>query len=108
MAGGRSLSARLVVSRTSKDDIGIRGLELRLDGEFLDNLSFGKTIEHELAPGEHTLLATNSLYKQNATFTVEEGETARFEAMNVLTGLGRVMMAIGGGIYRVELRRLSS
>jgi hypothetical protein len=100
------VSAKLVVARKSPKDIGIRGLELRLDGTFLVNLSFGASIEHDLIPGEHTLLATNSLYSRKESFSVAEGQHIEFEVSNVVTGLGKWLMAIGGAIYRVELRRV--
>lgn len=99
--------ASLTIRRDASDDIGIRGLELQLDGEFLVNLSFGKSITVDVTPGSHLLFATNTLYKQQIEFELSDNDTAVFEVSNVVTMLGRLFMVVGGGIYRVRLKRLN-
>jgi hypothetical protein len=99
-------SGVLRLSRVSDRDIKMRGLQILVDGEHLTDLSYGRTQEFPLAPGEHTLVATNTVSTQRDTFQVQPGRTVAYETANVLTGVGGVMMSILGiGPYRVELKR---
>lgn len=83
----------------------MRGLEVFVDDVFRGDLSYGNELTHDVAPGEHTVKVTNSLYTRKLTFTLAPGETVRLEAGNVLRGCGGVMMlAIGMGPYKVFLR----
>jgi hypothetical protein len=100
-------SALIRIRRDSLEDIGIRGLEIRLDGDFAGTIGFGKKLDIPVDPGHHELLATNTLYKVRLTIELSENEVAEFEVANVVTGLGKLLMTVGGGVYRVRMRRIS-
>ncbi len=113
MLGGHGLDnieqveAKLIVSRTMPKDIKIRGLFILLDGKEVANISYGKTFEMGLATGKHTLKVTNNLYSKVETLDVKEGETYRFEAGNLLSGLWAVIIGWSGlAPYKVVLTRV--
>ena len=69
---------------------------LCIDGEKWDRvLKYGTTFTRELAPGPHTVKASNTLFSTTATFDVVSGETIRFRCENGLTG-GVPFLPCGG------------
>jgi hypothetical protein len=100
--------ATLIVSRTSDEDLKIRGIELLLDGDFIGELTFGKALEIEIEPGPHVLKATNKLKSRTVQFDAAEGETASFQVIGItLFGLWTVVTMLGTVAYRIELVRES-
>lgn len=100
--------ANIRVMRKSDRDIKMRGLEVLLDGEHLTDIAFGTEGLYEIEAGQHTLVVTNTVSSRKEDFTVSPGGTVVFEALNVVTGLGAVMIsALGIGPYKVELRRIA-
>jgi hypothetical protein len=99
---------RIAVSRNSGRDMKIRGIELLLDGEFVGNLAFGQTYEAEIAPGTHTLTATNRMYSPSIDFEVKAGDTVRFVVTSIpLGGLWLLIAMMGTVAYRVKLERVA-
>lgn len=98
----------VVVERKSERDIKMRDLYLTLDDQEERTLLFGESLELPLEPGEHRLKASNRLYTQEAIFTVREGETVRFEGVNVQKPgvLNAVAFLSGGVMYKPVLKRL--
>jgi hypothetical protein len=99
--------ATLIVSRTSEDDIKIRGIEILVDGEFVGDLRFGDSLQIEIPPGHHKIKATNRLKSKTLEFGVIPGETIRFEAVGImLGGAWWVIHMMGTVAYRVTLKRV--
>jgi hypothetical protein len=85
-----------------------RGIEVLLDGKFIGDLTFGKTIETAIALGPHTLKVTNRLSSKSVDFEADDGEDIRFEAAGIaLGGLWLVMTILGTVAYRVTLTRVA-
>lgn len=100
------MPAKLTVARTSERDIKMRDLYVRVDGEER-NILFGRSTTYELAPGEHQLEVTNTLYTKTETVELREGEEARFLAANVWAGgIFAWIVVILTGAYKVTLERL--
>lgn len=76
----------VTLTRTSSRDIGARDLYVRLDEEPERTVLHGEETTFDVAPGEHTLRITNRLYSKSETFTLGDGETARFMGANVPAG----------------------
>ena len=81
---------------------------LWIDGEKLDRpLKYGKTFEREIAPGHHTVKASNTLFRTTVEFNAAPGETVRYRCENGLTGGGMIMVLMMGVAYlRVRLKRV--
>lgn len=101
-----SPTAVIVVRRESEQDIKIRELYVRVDDGEEHTLLFSQTLELELPPGQHTIKATNRLYTQKQTFTLEPGQQLEFDANNIPGGCFIAFMVLGGtGSYRVSLAK---
>jgi hypothetical protein len=99
-------SGSLVVSRDADNDIKMRGLDVFVDGTHVANLAYGKETSLSLDIGEHTLKVSNSLYSKSDSFEIGSGETVRYQAANVGTALGKLLVALGSGLYKVSLKRV--
>jgi hypothetical protein len=105
-AGSRVPEGRLVVARTSGRDLKMRGVELLVDDDFVGSLQYGETFEASIAPGRHTLVATNRMYSPSMEFDIAPGETVRFSVTSVaLGGLWLFVAMMGTVAYRVVLER---
>ena len=84
----------------------MRGLKVLLDGNYLTDLSFGNTVDFDIASGKHVVKVSNSLYSSELEFEASPGEETAFSAGNVMRGFGAMMfVALGIGPYRVFLER---
>lgn len=102
-----SNSGTLHIERNSDLDIKMRGLDILVDGELVGNVDYGKTLNVRLAPGEHRIKITNTLYSKQEDFDLAAGETVSFEVANVISGMsGFMFAAVGFGPYKVSLRRI--
>jgi hypothetical protein len=72
-------SAQITVVRTSPKDVQNRQIYVKLDGEPMATLLFGRTATRALEPGEHSILADNTLRKKRLHFTIAAGEHAHFQ-----------------------------
>ena len=100
--------AHLVITRDHPEDVQDRPVYLWIDGEKADRpLKYGKTFERDLAPGPHTIKASNTLFSTKVEFDAAAGETIRYRCENGLTGGGMIMVLMMGVSYlRVRLTRL--
>ena len=96
---------RLILRRTSERDIKFRNLYVQIDDQEERNLPYGKTLEVQLAPGNHAIRVSNKVYTKSETFSVGSGGTAHFEAANIWGKgpVGTFLMLLGGVSYRVDL-----
>jgi hypothetical protein len=100
-------TATLIVSRTSARDMKFRGIEVLLDGDFIGELSYGKSLEREIEPGIHTLKVTNRMKSASGAFEAAEGETVEFVATAIaLAGCWFFLTMMGTVAYRVTLERV--
>ena len=100
-------SGTIVLRRTAKNDIGIRGLDVFLDGVHQANVSYGATIEFPVAAGDHTLKVSNSVYSKTDNFLIRSRETLTYEVANVSTRFGAIFAALGSGLYKVTLKKVA-
>jgi hypothetical protein len=101
--------SRLVVERTSKEDVRQRQIIVSLDGEPFATLLYGESATRNIAPGPHRLRAYNTLVWKTVEFDAAPGESVRFAAVN---RAGRGTMALiamlGVGPLYVTLERLQA
>lgn len=101
------MPCRLIVQRKSEQDIKMRDLLVRVDDGPQFNLNFGQSKQIDLQSGDHTLHATNRLYSDSTTFTINENETLTYEVANLTSGcIAALFMGLGMGIYKVRIERL--
>ncbi len=99
-------NGQLIVSRTKTGDIGIRNIEVFIDGEFSGDLAYGSELMFSLEPGSHTLRATNKMNSKKATFDIDGSEPVRFQVVAIQMGcLWHLVSMLGTVPYRVELSR---
>jgi hypothetical protein len=99
--------ARLIVTRTSRDDVGTRQIILSLDGEPWATLLDGQSATRDIAPGPHRLRAYNTLVWKTVEFDVAPGESVRFSAVNRAgRGTAALIALLGVGPLYVTLERL--
>ncbi len=98
-------SGKLVVSRTSPNDIGMRDLYVLVDDLEEQTLLNGQSLTLHLSPGQHTVKVTNRLFTTQAEFDLRERESVRFVASNrAVGGFFSFLFVLGGtGAYRVTL-----
>ena len=98
---------RLIVQRKSEQDIKMRDLLVRVDDGPQFNLNFGQSKEFDIEPGDHTLHASNRLYSDTTTFSINENETLTYEVANLTSGcIAALFIGLGMGLYRVRIERL--
>jgi hypothetical protein len=78
----RSLVPRVTVSRTSPDDIQQRQIVVKLDGKRLGELMYGDEISREVEPGPHRLQVDNTWNWKTVELNLAPGEHARFRTVN--------------------------
>ena len=74
--------ARISISRKDPKDVRDRQIVVSLDGEPLATLLFGHEASREIAPGDHTLRAHNTLFWKTLEVSIAPGEHARFSVVN--------------------------
>ena len=98
--------ARIVLKRTSPEDVKQRQVIVKLDGEHIGNLMFGRSMTREIEPGHHTLRVDNTWNKRTIEFDVAEGADAVFHVTN---RVGRftwlLVSALGAGPMYVSIER---
>jgi hypothetical protein len=72
----------VTLSRDHPQDVGQRQVIVRLDGGPKIALLFGQSVTAEVAPGQHLLLAHNTLFRKKVPFTIEPGEHLEFVLIN--------------------------
>jgi hypothetical protein len=103
------MSARVTITRAEPQDVQDRIVHLWLDGERLENLPYGRTVQRDIAPGRHVVKAHNTLFGTTLDFEAAPGEDVRLSCQNGLTGGGKVMVLMLGVAYlKVRLTQLPS
>lgn len=103
-----AMESQVTVSRTSPQDIKDRQVVVKLDGQIFAKLSFGKTATRPVAPGRHTLLVDNTFHKKTLEFELAAGEHASFRTINRAPGCTYVLVAFfGAGPMFVSIERES-
>ena len=74
--------ARITVTRKDPRDVQDRQVVVSLDGERLATLLYGREVTREVSPGQHRLRAHNTLFWKTIDFDLAPGEHARFRAIN--------------------------
>ena len=99
--------ARLTITRDTADDIQDRWIRLWLDGEYWETLRYGQTLSRDIAPGPHSLKASNTLNRHTLPFEAKPGEHVKVRCHNALArgGLLSILM-IGVAVIRVRLERI--
>ncbi len=70
------------MSRTDARDIRDRQIVVTLDGEPFGTLLFGHSITREVPAGRHRLRAHNTLFWKTHQIELQDGQHARFVAIN--------------------------
>lgn len=98
--------AMITVRRTAADDVQDRQVYVSLDGEEWGTLHYGRQLTREIAPGRHTLKASNTLVRRTVAFDVTPGEHVRFQCINRAHWTAMLFIAfLGAAILTVQLVR---
>jgi len=76
------VESRISVSRNSPDDIKQRQIIVKLDGKRLGELMHGDEISREVEPGRHRLQVDNTWNWKTIELNLAAGEHARFVTVN--------------------------
>jgi hypothetical protein len=84
-------TSRITVTRKDPGDVQDRQVVVSLDGKPLATLLYGKEVSREVAAGQHRLRAHNTLFWKTIDVDLAPGEHARFRAIN-RAGVGTFSM----------------
>lgn len=106
LQGKLESEARLTVTRTSPEDVKQRQIIVKLDGEWIGDLLYGKTLSLAVQPGRHTLRVDNTWNKKTIEFDVAPEEQVKFHAVNRAGGCTWFLVAsLGAGPMYVSIDR---
>lgn len=98
--------ATLTVRRTAPEDVQQRQIVVKLDGKNLGELSYGDTISIPVTAGHHRLLVDNTWNWKTVELDVAPGDHLRFQA---LSRAGRftwfLVSLLGAGPIYVSIHR---
>ena len=98
--------AKLTISRTSDEDVKQRQVIVKLDGEWIADLMYGRSITRAIAPGRHELRFDNTWKKKTESFEVAPGEHVKFKVINTTGKLTWALVAtLGAGPMYVKVER---
>jgi len=98
--------AKLTISRTSPDDVKQRQIIIKLDGNWIADLMYGRTVTRTIEAGRHELRFDNTWKKKNETFEAAPGEHVKFRVINKTGRLTWALVAtLGAGPMYVEVER---
>jgi hypothetical protein len=84
-------TATITITRKHAEDVQDRQVVLSLDGERLATLLYGGEVTREVRAGRHRLRAHNTLFWKTIDLDLAPGEHARFRAIN-RAGVGTFSM----------------
>jgi hypothetical protein len=98
--------ATLTITRTSKEDVQQRQLEVSIDGTHVATLMYGDSVARELEAGPHRIRVHNTLVWKTVDVVLKPGEQVVFEAIN-RAGFSTwtLLPLLGVGPLFVTLRR---
>lgn len=101
------MDSRVTVSRTNPEDTKQRQIIVKLDGKRLGELMFGDEISRPVQPGRHRLQVDNTWNWKTVDLNVAPGEHVRFRTVN---RMGRftwfLVGTIGVGPMYVSIERI--
>jgi hypothetical protein len=74
--------SRVTISRTALDDIKQRQIIVKMDGKRLGELMHGDEMSREVEPGRHRLQVDNTWNWKTVELNLAPGEHARFQTVN--------------------------
>ena len=75
--------AQITIRRTSPDDIQLRQIVVKLDGKrVVDELMFGDTVTIPVAPGRHRLRVDNTWNWKTLELNIAPGDHLKFLTVN--------------------------
>ena len=98
--------ATITVTRRDRGDVRDRQIVVSLDGEPLATLMFGEAVTREVPPGRHRLRAHNTLFWKTVDLELAGGEHARFTTINRAgPGTYSFLGLLGAGPLYLTFRR---
>jgi hypothetical protein len=99
-------SAKLTITRTSPEDVKQRQIIIKLDGEWISDLMYGKSLTRTIEPGRHELRFDNTWKKKTEQFEAAPGEHVKFLVVNRTGRLTWALVAtLGAGPMYVTVER---
>lgn len=96
----------MTISRTSPEDVKQRQVIIKLDGEWIGDLLYGKTLTRGVEPGHHELVFNNTWKKKKEEFDVAAGEHVKFQVVNRTGRFTWALVAtLGAGPMYVTVER---
>ena len=84
---------KLTISRTSPEDVKQRQIIIKLDGQWIGDLLYGKTLTRTIEAGRHELRFDNTWKKKTETFEAAPGEHVKFRVINSASRLTWALVA---------------
>jgi len=98
--------AKLTISRTSPEDVKQRQIVIKLDGQWIGDLMYGKTLTRTIEAGRHELRFDNTWKKKTEVFEVPAGGHAKFRVVNSASGCTWALVAtLGAGPMSISVER---
>jgi hypothetical protein len=100
------MDSRVTVSRTSPTDVQQRQMIVKLDDESFATLLYGETVTREVEPGHHRLNVDNTWVWKTVEFDLAPGEHIKFRVINRAGRFTWWMVALlGAGPMYVTIER---
>jgi hypothetical protein len=104
----QSVESRITISRNSPDDPKQRQIIVKLDGKRLGELMFGDEISREVSPGRHRVQVDNTWNWKTVELNVAPGEHVRFRTTNRMGRFSYFLVGtLGVGPMYVSIERVS-
>lgn len=81
-ASSPSPAAHITIHRDSPDDIQLRQIVVKLDGQRIAELMFGDTITIPASPGRHRLRVDNTWNWKTLDLNLSSGDHLKFHTVN--------------------------
>ena len=76
------MESQITVSRTSPDDVQLRQIIVKLNGERIAELMYGQSVTRAMAPGHHQLRVDNTWNWKTVEFDLAPGEVLKFRTVS--------------------------
>ena len=97
---------KLTITRTSPDDVKQRQIIVKLDGEWIGDLMYGKSLTRTIEPGRHEVRFDNTWKKKTEGFEAAPGEHVKFRVVNRTGRFTWALVAtLGAGPMYVTVER---
>src|SRR5438128_1901826 len=103
-----NVESQVTVSRNSDDDVKVRQVIVTLDDQPFATLVFGKTATRSAPPGHHRLRVDNTWNRKTIEFDLAPGEHAKFRTVSRSGRFTAFMLALlGAGPMYVSIEKES-